>query len=67
MKVILIKNVLHNGDRVLAGQEIELSDSMAKRLIETGAAKAVKPVEAAKTTDEQPEQPAKKSGGKKGK
>lgn len=67
MKVILIKNVLHNGDRVLAGKEIELSDSMAKRLIDSGAAKAVKTADAAKTTDEQPEQPAKKSGGKKGK
>ena len=67
MKVILIKNILHNGDRVSAGKEIELSDVVANGLIESGAAKAVKPVEAAKTTDEQPEQPAKKSGGKKGK
>lgn len=66
MKVILIKNILHNGDRILAGKEIELSDSMAKRLIETGAAKAVKTADVVIPTDEQPEQPAKKSG-KKGK
>ena len=66
MKVILIKNILHNGDRVLAGKEIELSDDVANGLIASGAAKAVKTADVVKTTDEQPEQPAKKSG-KKGK
>ena len=33
MRILLIKNVLHNGDRYFAGQEIELSDAVAEKFI----------------------------------
>lgn len=64
MKIKFVQNTMYNGDRVLAGKELELSDDAAKLYIAAKLAVACEK-SADQTADDK--QPAKKSGGKKGK
>lgn len=41
MEVILLKNTLYNGKRILAGEKVKLEESVAKQWVKAKLAQAV--------------------------